>query len=53
MRKHILALASSVAVALVGSGLHAMAQMGPGYGGWHDQEGGGYGRDWRDQRGGG
>ena len=53
MRKHILALASSVAIALLGSGLEAGAQMGPGSGGWHDHEGGGYGRDWRDQRGGG
>jgi EF hand len=51
MRKHILALASSVAVALVGSGLDAMAQRGSGAGGWHDYDGGGYGRDWRDQRG--
>src|SRR5215208_3655904 len=53
MRKHILALASSVAVALVGSGFDAMAQMGPGYGGWHDQEGSAYGRNWQDQQSGG
>src|SRR5215208_6654314 len=51
MRKHILALASSIAIALVGSGSDARAQMGPRSVGWHDHHEGGYDRDWRDQQG--